>query len=62
MTDVSSVSNAQQSSVQTQIDVAILKKQQDATKAAGDCAVQLLQSAASLSKSNGTGGYFDAVG
>jgi len=62
MTDVSSVSNAQQSAIQVQIDVAIMKKAQDATKAAGECAVQLLQSAAALSKSNGTGGNFDAIG
>ena len=62
MTDVSSVTSAQQSAVRQQIDVAVLKKQHDATKAAGAAAVQLLQAAAALSKSTSTGVTFDAVG
>jgi IS4 transposase len=62
MCDVSCVSAAQQSAVQTQIQVSVMLKQQQATKQQGAAAVELIQSAAQMSKSLDTGKVFDAVG
>ncbi len=61
MCDVSCVSSAQQSAVQTQIQVSVMLKQQQATKQQGAAAVELIQAAAQLSKSIDTGKGFDAV-
>jgi hypothetical protein len=58
----SSVSSAQSDALSQQIGIALLKKQQDAVKAQGAAVVQLLQTAASLSKAAGKGDGFDAVG
>ncbi len=58
----SSVSSAQSDALSQQIGIALLKKQQDAAKAQGAAVVQLLQTAANLSKAAGKGDGFDAVG
>ena len=58
----SSVSSAQSDALSQQIGIALLKKQQDAVKAQGAAVVQLLQTAANLSKAAGKGDGFDAVG
>ena len=58
----SSVSSAQSGALAQQIDIAVLKKQQDATKAMGAAVFQLLQTAANLSKAAGKGDGFVAVG
>ena len=44
-----------------QIDVAVAKKQLDATKAQGAAIVQLLEAAAGVSKAAGKGAGLDAV-
>jgi hypothetical protein len=62
MCDTSCVSAAQQSAVQTQIQVSVLMKAQQATKQQGAAAVELIQAAAQTSKSIDTGKVFDAVG
>lgn len=61
-TDISSLSGAQQSAVQTQISVAVAGKQLDAMKATGDAMGKLLDSALRLSKSATTGHSLDLVG
>ena len=58
----SNVSSAQSDALSQQIGIALLKKQQDATKQQGAAIVQLLQSAANISKAAGKGDGFDAVG
>lgn len=58
----SSVSSAQSDALSQQIGIALLKKQQDAVKAQGAAVVQLLQTAANISKAAGKGDGFDAVG
>lgn len=58
----SSVSSAQSDALSQQIGIALLKKQQDAVKQQGAAVVQLLQTAANLSKAAGKGDGFDAVG
>lgn len=57
----STVMAAQSEALSQQINFAVLRKQQDATKAQGDAAVQLLQSAAAAGKAIGKGGQFDAI-
>jgi len=58
----SNVSSAQSDALSQQIGIALLKKQQDAVKAQGAAVVQLLQTAANLSKAAGKGDGFDAMG
>ena len=62
MCDTSSVSAAQQSAVQTQIQISVLAKQQSAVKQQGEAVVELIKAAGQLSKSIDTGKAFDAVG
>ncbi|QDU27160.1 hypothetical protein ETAA8_22450 [Anatilimnocola aggregata] len=62
MCDTSSVSAAQQSSLQTQIQVSLLVKQQSAVKQLGAAAVEMIQAAGQVGKSPDTGKVFDAVG
>jgi hypothetical protein len=57
----SSVMAAQSEAMSSQITFAVLKKQQDASKAQGEAAVQLLQSAAQAGKAIGKGNHFDAI-
>lgn len=58
----SSVMAAQSEALTHQINFAVLRKQQEASKAQGDAAVQLLQSAANVGKAIGKGQRFDTVG
>jgi hypothetical protein len=58
----SSVSSAQSDALSQQIGIAVLKKQQDAAKQQGAAVIELLQTAANLSKAAGKGESFDAVG
>ena len=62
MTDsiATSVTQSQQSATQFQVAVAVQKKQLDALKQQGSAVIELLQTAAQLSKSVGTGNSFDA--
>lgn len=60
MCDTSSVSAAQQSALQTQIQISVLAKQQSAVKQTGQAAIELLQAAAQVGKSLDTGTQFDA--
>jgi len=53
---------AQSQAVRSQIDMAVLKKQLDATKSQGQAVTALLEAAAQLSKAPGKGLGFDAVG
>jgi len=62
MCDTSSVSAAQQSSIQSQIEISLLVKQQSAAKQQGEAVVELIKSAGQISKSIDTGKTFDAVG
>ena len=62
MCDTCSVSAAQQSALQTQIQVSVLLKQQSAVKQQGAAAIELIQAAAQVGKSLDTGKVFDAVG
>ena len=65
MSSVSSSSDvvaAQQGQLNQQIQVAMLRKQNDATKLQGDAVVQLLESAAKLGKALGKGESFDVQG
>jgi hypothetical protein len=62
MSQCSSATAAQQSSVQTQIAVAVAKKAQDATKLQGQAATQALTNAAQSVKSPDLGNKFDAAG
>lgn len=57
----SSVMAAQSEALTHQINFAVLRKQQEASKAQGDAAVQLLQSAANVGKAIGNGQHFDAI-
>lgn len=57
----SSVMAAQSEALTHQINFAVLRKQQEASKAQGDAAVQLLQSAANVGKAIGKGQQFDAM-
>jgi hypothetical protein len=59
---IGSVLAAKDSALQTQIGFAIAGKQLDAQQQQGDAVNQLLESAAKLSKSIGTGSSFDGVG
>ena len=59
MCDVSSVSAAQNSAVQAQIQITVLSKQQDAAKQAGAAAVAMLQSAVQIGKTLDTGKQLD---
>jgi len=61
MCDTCSVSAAQNSALQTQIQVSVLMKQQSAVKQQGAAAVALIESAAQVGKSIDTGKAFDAV-
>ena len=61
-TSVSSVAAAEDAALRSSIAIAIMAKQLDAARAQGDAAVQLLQSAANLSKAAGKGERFDAQG
>lgn len=54
-----SVLSAQNSAVQTQIDVAVAKKQLSAVKQQGEAVVELLQAAATIGKAVGRGTNFD---
>lgn len=51
-----------QSQVQNQADIAVAKKSLDAQKLQGEAAVQLIESAARISKSPGTGGLINTTG
>jgi hypothetical protein len=62
MCDTSCVSAAQQSAVQTQIQVSIMLKQQTAARQQGEAAVAMIEAAAQVGKSLDTGKVFDAVG
>ena len=62
MSQCSSATAAQQSSVQSQIAMAVAKKAQDATKLQGQAATQALASAAQSVKSPELGNQFDGVG
>jgi hypothetical protein len=62
MCDTSCVSAAQQSAVQTQIQVSVMLKQQTAAKQQGEAAVAMIEAAAQVGKSLDTGKVFDAVG
>lgn len=57
----SHVMAAQSEALSHQINIAVLKKAQDASKAQGEAAVQLLQAAASAGKAIGKGSHFDAL-
>lgn len=59
MCDTSSVSAAQNSAVQTQIQITVLSKQQNAAKQAGAAAVEMLQSAVQIGKTLDTGKQLD---
>ena len=59
---VSSVLAAKDSALKTQIGFALAAKQLDAQQQQGDAVNQLLEAAAQLSKSIGTGSGFDGVG
>lgn len=61
MCDTCSVSAAQSSALQMQIEVSVLAKQQTAAKQSGAAIVQLIDAAAQLSKSIDTGKQFDGV-
>lgn len=61
MCDTCSVSAAQSSAVQMQIQVSLLAKQQSAIKQSGEAVVQLIEAAAQLGKSLDTGKQFDGV-
>lgn len=61
MCDVSCVSAAQQSAVQTQIEISVLLKQQNAAKQQGAAAVAMIEAAAQVGKSLDTGKVFDAM-
>jgi hypothetical protein len=61
-TEAASPTSAQQSAVTAQVGIAVQKKQLDAMKQQGAAIVELLQTAAQLSKSLTTGKGFDAVG
>ncbi|MEW4454261.1 MULTISPECIES: YjfB family protein [Bremerella] len=52
----------QQSQVKNQVDVAVAKKTLDAQKQIGDAAVQLIESAARISKAPGTGNLINTSG
>lgn len=58
---ISSVLAAKESALKTQIGFAIAGKQLDAQQQHGDAVNQLLEAAAKLSKSIGTGAGFDGV-
>jgi hypothetical protein len=55
------VAQAQQDALRFQIEIAILKKQQAATKAQAAAAVQLLEAVTALAKSEGKGAALDTV-
>jgi len=57
---VSSVSAAQQSAAQSQAAFAVAAKQLDATQQQGEAVVQLIDSAAQISKAVGKGHGFDS--
>ena len=59
---IGGVLDAQQSSVQSQIQFSIMAKQLEAQRQAGQAAVDLLSSALQLSKEAGKGDGFDGVG
>ncbi len=61
MCDTSSVSAAQSSALQMQIEISVLAKQQKAEKQSGEAIVQLIDAAAQMSKSIDTGKQFDGV-
>jgi len=52
----------QQSQVKNEVGVAVAKKTLDAQKQQGDAAVQLIESAARISKSPGTGALINTTG
>lgn len=66
MTSVEGIAAAgsaiQQSQTQNQVDLAVAKKTLDAQKQAGDAAVQLIETAARISKSPGTGNLINTSG
>lgn len=51
-----------QSQVRNEVDMALAKKSLDVQKQQGDAAVQLIESAAQLSKSPGTGKLINTTG
>lgn len=51
-----------QSQTQNQVDMAVAKKSLDAQKLQGEAAVQLIENAARISKSPGTGGLINTSG
>jgi len=61
-TAINAVMHAKSSAVQQQIGYALLAKSQNATKQQGQAALELLNSAAQLSKSPDKGQQLDVVG
>jgi hypothetical protein len=57
---IQNVLGAQQAAQQTQVEMAIAKKQLSAMKQQGQAAVELIEAAANLSKSINSGAQFDA--
>ncbi len=57
---ISSFFQAQQSQVQAQIGVAVIRKSLDATQVQGDAMVELIQAASDIAKELGKGVQFDA--
>jgi hypothetical protein len=57
---LSSLFQAKQNKVATQIGMAVQRKSLDATQLQGQAAVQLIQSAAEIAKQLGQGLHFDA--
>jgi len=51
-----------QAQLQNQVDVSVAKKTLDAQKQQGDAAVQLIEAAARVSKSPGTGNLINTTG
>lgn len=59
---ISSVLQARQGALATQIQTSVVKKSLDATQVQGDAVNQMLQAAAQLSKALGKGEGLDCVG
>ena len=59
---ISSVVASKNGALRYQVTMAVEAKRLDATEAAGEAIVELLQAAAQMSKSLGKGVKFDAVG
>lgn len=58
--EIGSVTDAQASALREQIQMAVARKQLDASKAQGGAIVELLQAAVRIGKATGKGDQFDA--